>query len=122
MKILVVEDEQDIREAVVELLQIEGYLVRGARDGSDALDALAQDTPDLIVLDMNMPVMDGQEFLDRQRQDRRSANVRVIIMSANAEHSALRPSAFIEKPFDFPRLLEAVEQVVDVRNARTSSR
>jgi CheY-like chemotaxis protein len=110
MKILVVEDNQDIRDAVVELLQIEGYSVRGARDGADALDVLAQDPPDLIVLDMNMPRMDGREFLERQRLDRRSAEVRIIIMSANGEPSDLHPAAFIEKPFEFSRLLRAVEQ------------
>jgi CheY-like chemotaxis protein len=122
MKILVVDDNQDIRDAVVELLQIEGYLVRGARDGSDALEVLAQETPDLIVLDMNMPRMDGREFLERQRQDRRCAGVRVIIMSANGEPSDLSPAAFIQKPFEFPRLLQAVEQVTETGHARTARR
>ena len=81
--VLVVDDDETIREFVATLLDCEGYRVRTAADGREALDALEAWRPDLIVLDMLMPVMDGAAFLRAQQADPRHRDIPVIMMSAS---------------------------------------
>jgi two-component system chemotaxis response regulator CheY len=85
MGILVVEDDDDVREAVVEVLRAEGYETRGAANGQEALQALEStgERPELILLDLMMPVMDGWDFLFwlDDRDDLRDTPV--AIMSAH---------------------------------------
>lgn len=67
--VLIVEDNADIRETLREVLELAGYAVATAANGGEACAQLAADAPDLIVLDLMMPVMDGWQFLDRLRAD-----------------------------------------------------
>ena len=66
-RVLVVDDEVGIRRLMLDLLTDEGYEVRGAQDGLAALDVLRGWTPDVILLDMSMPRMSGEQFLDARR-------------------------------------------------------
>jgi CheY-like chemotaxis protein len=80
--ILVVDDEDDSREAVAKYLGKAGYAVRSARNGREALIAIATTVPDVIVLDAKMPEMNGLEFLQVIRSYLRWSTVPVILLTA----------------------------------------
>ena len=82
-EILVAEDEANIREALADLLESEGYAVRTAADGAEALAAYAQKRPDLLLLDVNMPKMNG---FDVCREIRRTdARLPIVMLTARVE-------------------------------------
>ena len=81
---LIAEDNPVNRELLRELLEIRGYTVVEACDGEEALQRLIQSRPDILLLDMNMPVLDGMETLRRIRGDARLASLRVLAVTAYA--------------------------------------
>jgi CheY-like chemotaxis protein len=81
-RILVIEDEADIREAMVEALTEAGYPTVGMENGAVGLAYALEHHPDLILLDLIMPVMGGQEMLDKLRIDEWGRHARVVIMTA----------------------------------------
>ena len=81
--VLVVEDDPVIRQVLPESLEGEGYLVREAQNGRQALDLLDGWRPDVIVLDLMMPVMDGWAFRAEQRARGLGAHVPVVVLSAS---------------------------------------
>jgi CheY-like chemotaxis protein len=98
---------------MAQLLALEGYRAQTVPNGRAALDYLRQgDFPDVILLDLMMPVMDGWEFRRRQREDPQLARVPVVVLSALDQSRAadLEGAAFLKKPLDFDRLLELVRQ------------
>ena len=108
--VLVVDDDRDGREALAEVLSGMGYTVVQARDGLEALAQVRASAPDLILLDLAMPNMNGWEFRRVQLADDAIAHVPVVVVSATvARLEVLRPSACLAKPFDVHRLLETVE-------------
>ena len=111
-QVLVVDDDPDIRAFGAELLADEGYAVRTAANGRDALAALASWRPDVILLDLMMPVMDGWTFLAAQQHDLELGHIPVIVMSAsyNLQGGARRIDAdMVAKPFAIDQLLSKVE-------------
>ena len=116
--VLVVEDDRDIREAVEDLLSAEGYEVRVATNGQEALDQLraCAQLPALILLDLMMPVKDGPAFREEQLRDVRLAKVPVVIMTADAhieeKQARMRAHAAIRKPFDVDLLLGILAQTL----------
>jgi CheY-like chemotaxis protein len=114
--ILVVDDDEFIREALCEALEVEGYRVTVAGNGAEALAKLGADLPNVILLDLMMPVMNGWQFRERQLADPRLSPIPVIVLSAHG-HGAqaaavLSSAAFLAKPFSLDHLLEAVETAV----------
>jgi CheY-like chemotaxis protein len=112
--LLVVEDDAIIRMRLKILLEMEGYRVREASNGRDALDFLRQsrDFPCLVVLDLMMPVMDGIEFRRTQLQDPDLAHVPVVIVTGKndlKEVDDLQPLHIVRKPFQADVLLELIE-------------
>lgn len=111
--ILVVDDEPDIRETVSEMLDLEGYSVATAANGAEALRAVERDHPDIVLLDMRMPVLDGWGFASALRA--RGVAVKIVVMTAarDAERWAREISAngYLAKPFGFDDLLTAIEDV-----------
>lgn len=107
------EDDSAVRQLLVDLLLDDGYDVRAAPHGQAALDLLETWTPGLIVLDMHMPVMDGQAFRRVQLSDGRWRDIPVLVISAT--HAFLTPDAtfgakaIIGKPFESDDLLELVD-------------
>jgi len=81
-KILLVEDEVDIREALAEALADEKYEVITATNGQEGLDAALQHHPDLILLDIRMPIMTGPEMLEQLRLDDWGKNATVVMLTA----------------------------------------
>jgi CheY-like chemotaxis protein len=120
-RILVVDDEHDVRTLLTEVLNDEGYRVQGAEHGQAALDQLDQSCPDLIVLDLMMPVMDGFATLAALRSDERTATIPVVILSALGSSEVkqrchdMGVRAILQKPYKPEDLLRAVEgsQLVD---------
>lgn len=80
-KVLVVDDEKDLRDAMVTALTYEGYEVRGAVDGMEALEIAKEMQPNLILLDILMPKLDGIETLKRLRKEAWGARIPVLIMT-----------------------------------------
>jgi CheY-like chemotaxis protein len=109
--ILVVDDDIDVRKLTTNVLAGNGYGVIEARHGREGIARLVQDTPDLVVLDLNMPVMDGWQFRAEQQQlpDGRSASTPVVLVTAadgaGAEMARLKAVGLVEKPFDSDDLL-----------------
>jgi CheY-like chemotaxis protein len=111
--LLVVDDDALMRELISLLLQGEGYQVREAADGQEALDQLRQGpVPDCILLDLGMPRMDGRQFLSRQRHDPRLASIPVLLVSGQphlAEQAAfLGVADYLQKPFPPDALFQAL--------------
>jgi CheY-like chemotaxis protein len=116
--VLVVDDEPDLRQLTATLLISHGFDVVIARHGREALERLGEHCPDLVLLDLNMPVMDGWEFRMEQRRLVAPAlvNIPVLILTSaeNADLHAARLEAVgaIEKPFDPDELLDAVRMAL----------
>jgi CheY-like chemotaxis protein len=111
--VLIIEDDDDIREALSLLLQDEGYAVHAAQNGAEGLEIMSSETapPRVILLDLMMPVMNGWEFLATRRQDPQLARVPVVVVSATGNPTQLGgATAFLRKPVDMQRLLEVVHQ------------
>jgi len=89
LKILVVEDARIVREPLCRLLKCEGYEVISAADGSEAFEALHQSTPDLVLLDVLMPRMDGIAFLTALRADPRYKELPVLGLTGTSDTSRL---------------------------------
>lgn len=115
--VLVVEDDVDVREALVFLLQEEGLDAIGATDGLDALGKIEDGLrPRLILLDLMMPIMDGERFLRIRMGDPRLSAIPVVIVSAmqrmRVDPKELDVDAVISKPVDPARVIETVRQYV----------
>ena len=109
--VLIVEDDEDLREMMAQLLTLEGFQTATVANGREALEYLHNASkPDVILLDLMMPVMDGWEFRRQQQADPSIAPVPVIVLSAldQGRASNLEATAFLKKPLDFDRLLTLV--------------
>lgn len=111
--VLVVDDDQDVREVICEVLERAGIRVASAEDGARALESVRSELPDLILLDLRMPIMSGAQFLPRLRALDHGGEVPVVVMSAFAdlkESAGLDSQACLKKPFSLAELFEVVER------------
>src|SRR5438477_5104286 len=112
--VLVVDDDPDILQTLALCLSTEGYRVLMASNGKEALDMLARERPDAILLDLMMPVMDGWQFV-AELEKRGMRKSPLLILSADRAvqgHAAkLRAEAHLAKPFDLDELLGKVHQL-----------
>lgn len=117
-KVLVVDDEPNIVRIVQFCLEMEGCQVIGASNGREALDKAESELPDLIILDIMMPLMDGIEVLRQLGYQRSTRKIPVIMLTAKtsswdvAEARQLGVKEYLTKPFDRERLLAAVRKVL----------
>jgi len=118
-KILIVEDHAEVREPLARLLRHEGFDARRAANGSEALALLASETPDLILLDMIMPKMDGLTLLELIRRDVRWENIPVLVVTGVIEGSTLararqlKVAGILFKPkFTVEELLLKIREIV----------
>ncbi|MGZ3421070.1 MAG: response regulator [Polyangiales bacterium] len=112
-RVLVVDDDDDIRTLVASVLEEEGFSVATAQDGLDALAEVERRMPDVILLDMKMPRMDGQAFA-RAFHARFDGGAKIIVFTA-AENARGRAAdvgadAVVGKPFDIDVLVKAVRE------------
>jgi CheY-like chemotaxis protein len=119
--VLVVDDEPDIRRLVGDALRLEGYQVRTAGDGQEALQRMADERPDLILLDLMMPVMDGRQFCrllaHAPFHAERPGRIPVILLSADRrlreQAEELGAAGYLAKPFNLDDLLATVQRYLD---------
>jgi CheY-like chemotaxis protein len=115
--VLVVDDDPDILEAICDILEVEHYRVARARNGAEALERVAEERPDAILLDLMMPVMDGVTFAQHLR-GRPGGDVPIVVISAdgNPQRAAsVGARAYLAKPFDIETLLAHVAAITSRR-------
>jgi DNA-binding response OmpR family regulator len=104
-RIVVVDDDPDVLRAVVAVLEADGYRVEGALDQHEALRAVLQDPPALVVLDVNMPGLDGWELCDILRRQSHTRDVPVLFLTGRADlrdqitAMQVGGSDYVTKPF-----------------------
>jgi type II secretory ATPase GspE/PulE/Tfp pilus assembly ATPase PilB-like protein/CheY-like chemotaxis protein len=121
--VLLVEDEDQLRRVMKDLLEREGYRVVEARDGAQALDEVDRHAPDLILLDLNLPGLDGYGVLQRLRSRASTSEVPVIVLTAKGDEDnevrvfQLGADDFLTKPFRAKALSARLDAVLSRRRA-----
>jgi len=117
-KILVVDDEEHIVMILKDSLEFSGFQVVTAYNGLEALEKVAEEKPDLVVLDIGMPKLDGWEVCRRLKSDEKTKHIPVIILTAYAQTSDQRKGAqlgadrFVTKPCDLTCLVEEINSLL----------
>ena len=123
--IFCVEDDGNIRELVVYTLESTGFQARGFEDGSSFLEALALETPELVLLDIMLPGEDGMELLSKLKASKKTREIPVIMVTAKgAEYDKVKgldagADDYVTKPFDVDELLARI--VAQLRHSQTNS-
>jgi two-component system response regulator MtrA len=123
-RVLVADDDVDILALVTTVLERSGHEVIAVQDGAEALASLLADQPDLMVLDISMPKVDGLEVLRRVRADDATRGLPVILLSAQAQESDVKlgyeagASAYVKKPFSPRDLAERVDALLPQSGGR----
>jgi twitching motility two-component system response regulator PilH len=116
--VLIVDDDAQLREFIRVNLEMDGYVVREAGSADEGLAALEEEPPDLVLLDVMMPQVDGFEMMRRMQEQHGLGSVPVIMFSGKVdEETASRAAregaqAFIGKPFDPQQLIESTKQLL----------
>lgn len=126
-QVIYIEDRQEMIDLVRLILHRKGFEIIGATMGSEGIDLIHQHTPDLILLDLMMPDMDGWEVYQRIKADERTQNIPVIVITAKAQtidkvlglHIA-KVDDYISKPFNPQELIESIENVLSKRGETES--
>jgi CheY-like chemotaxis protein len=119
-KVLIAEDTPDTAALLIELLSGQGYQVLHAANGYETLSTARRDHPELILLDLRMPGMDGYEALTRLQKDPETRGIPILVMSAHAADpvqerlrlQAMGAEDFFAKPLSLETLLQEVQRVV----------
>jgi DNA-binding response OmpR family regulator len=125
MRLLVVEDEKDLRTALKRSLDSEVYTVDEAVDGQDALEKIQVNDYDLIILDLNLPIIDGVEVCRRLRKE--NNNIPIIMLTARTgidnkvKGLDIGADDYIEKPFAFRELLARIDAVLRRKDKRSKT-
>ncbi len=123
-KILYIEDNPDNRLLVRRILMVEDYEVVEAEDGPTGIEVALREHPDLILMDMNLPEMDGYELTRRMRELPELDDVPIIAMTANVMHGDREKSleagcdGYIPKPIDVDALPRQIEHFLQSRDGR----
>ncbi|MEM7043255.1 MAG: response regulator [Pseudomonadota bacterium] len=118
-RVLLAEDEPNIVESLTFLLERAGFAVMVETDGRKALGAALEDQPDVLILDVMLPELDGYEVLRQLRSDRRTEKLPVVMLTAKGQREdretalACGADLFITKPFANAEIIQAVKQLVD---------
>ncbi len=120
--VFVVEDNDDVRNVIAIYLRRNGYAVAEASDGIKAIESLSRLYPDVILLDVLLPKLDGIGVLNKIREQATTKNTPVVMMSAvlqtrdlKSETAKLNVSSFVQKPFQMRTLLENIERAMEVQ-------
>lgn len=118
-KILVIDDEPELVKAMQIRLKAAGYKVFAAYDGQEGLEKAQKEQPDLIVLDLILPKMDGYKVCGLLKKDSRYARIPIIIFTAKAQEKdreqgeALGADAYITKPFEHQAVLYKIKELLE---------
>jgi DNA-binding response OmpR family regulator len=117
--ILITDDERNIRMLLRTALEADGYVIAEAANGQEALDAIRRDAPDVVILDLNMPVLDGMAVLEQLKSADMNKKTRVVVLTAHGsipvavKATRLGAVDFLEKPVTPDDLRETVRSVLD---------
>lgn len=125
--ILIVDDDPDIMEGILTILETQPYRLASARDGKQCLQMIAQEKPDLLILDLLMPRLDGWGVIREMRCEPRFANVPIMILTTVVEDASRRRyeletgmsmdvQDYVQKPARPADLLQRVERLLNARN------
>ena len=123
VKILIVDDEPNIVRTLKDRLEMNEYDVITGSNGQEGLERAIKDQPDMILLDVIMPLMDGLEMLEALRRRPECADIAVIMLTARSQTQDIARAKscgiddYIVKPFDLSELLEKIENVAEHRKA-----
>jgi DNA-binding response OmpR family regulator len=123
-KILIVEDEPDIVATVRDRLEMYEYEVLSAGNGKEGLEKALSEEPDIVLLDVNMPVMDGFTMLEALRKRPEGAEITVMMMTVRdrkedvARAEACGVEDYVAKPFELSELVDKIEKALERRKAR----
>jgi len=117
-KIMIVDDEKDVVELLSFLLKKDGYEVVSAYNGREALERVEAEKPDLMLLDIMMPEVDGYTVYTKMAENEATRNIKIMILTAKGQMRdvfamATNVAAYIEKPFDPKILREKVKKVFE---------
>lgn len=112
--VLVVDDEFDLTSTLKAVLEHHGYRAETCSNGREAVESIRQRTPDLVFLDVMMPLGNGFEVLEKIRAQPASSGMPVVLMNSvpPAEHHPVQWQAFLKKPLAIQPLLEVVERLI----------
>jgi two-component system KDP operon response regulator KdpE len=122
--VLIVDDEKDIVDLVAYNLARNGYETVTATDGNDALDSAAKNAPDLIILDLMLPGLDGMEVARRLKADAQTANIPIVMLTAKGEETdvvvglTLGADDYVTKPFGMDELMARLRTALRHRLAQ----
>lgn len=125
-RILLVDDEKDILVLVQKILEIAGYNVDTACSGSEALEKARKVTPDLIVLDLMLPGLDGYQICGILKHDRHTMKIPVLILTARSQPKdyelgmKVGASAYMTKPFEPPVLVAKIAELLGTKSTMAS--
>jgi CheY-like chemotaxis protein len=117
-RVLVVDDDDVIRQLITVNLELEGFEVFTAVDGQDAIERVAVVRPDLVTLDVMMPRMDGWQAAERLRGNPDTAGIKLVLLSARAQENDIRRGeqigvdAYLTKPFDPDELIDTINHLL----------
>ena len=124
VRILLVDDEPDLVDTIQCRLEANNFDVVTASNGQEGLERAAEVKPDLILLDTNMPVLNGHEMLERIRKNPATKDIPVIMCTALCEAqdiaaaSAYGITDYVTKPFDFTELIEKITNALENKKSR----
>jgi CheY-like chemotaxis protein len=119
-KVLVIDDDDELADVVRQVLRDAGYSVATVRHGAAALELVRHISPDLILLDLTMPIMDGWSFVAQYRRSVRS-EARIVLLTGNSHApeiaETLSADGYVTKPFDLADLMAVVRRELPLPNA-----
>ncbi len=117
-KILLVEDERDLSKAIVFRLEANGYVVVTAYDGQEGFEKAKNEKPDLVILDLMLPKMDGYKVCALLKSDARYSKMPIMIFTARAQDNDIKMAkevgadAYMKKPFEPETLLSKIRELI----------
>jgi CheY-like chemotaxis protein len=121
-RVLLVDDDDDLADVLRQTLHDAGYAVATVRHGAAALDLVRQIEPDVILLDLTMPIMDGWSFVSQYRRSGKPS-ARIVLLTGHPNgreiSQNLGADGYVGKPFELPALLRALERNVATKTARS---
>ena len=119
-KIMIVDDEEDIRVSVGQIFEVRGYEVIKAVDGNDCLNKLERGIPDLVILDIMMPGMNGWDVAARIKENPKWVEIPIVFLTAKGDEMSigmggLASEEYVVKPFDIIKLKERVEEILTTK-------
>jgi len=118
IRVLIIEDNLEIRENTSEILQLKGYEVITSDNGRDGIAAVLRESPDVILCDIMMPDVNGYQVIRELRANPLSEKIPFIYVTASGEKSEVKmamelgANGYVRKPYDVKELIEAIQKVL----------